>query len=74
MLLEAAEVDAFFQTGIPLRSRLNYRPRLAKMTAKIASTRRLNGRVRRTGSARHGLLLIKKSLRHLPISAANYPA
>ena len=29
MLLEAAEVDAFFQTGIPLRSRLNYRQRLA---------------------------------------------
>ena len=25
MLLEAAEVDAFFQTGIPLRSRLNDR-------------------------------------------------
>jgi hypothetical protein len=29
MLLEAAEVDAFFQTGIPLRSRLNDRLRLA---------------------------------------------
>ena len=29
MLLEAAEVDAFFQTGIPLRSRLNHRLRLA---------------------------------------------
>jgi hypothetical protein len=29
MLLEAAEVDAFFQTGIPLRSRLNNRLRLA---------------------------------------------
>jgi hypothetical protein len=29
MLLEAAEVDAFFQTGIPLRSRVNLRFRLA---------------------------------------------
>jgi len=29
MLLEAAEVDAFFQTGIPLRSRANLRFRLA---------------------------------------------
>ena len=28
MLLEAAEVDAFFLTGIPLRSRLNHRLRL----------------------------------------------
>ena len=29
MLLEAAEVDAFFLAGIPLRSRLNHRLRLA---------------------------------------------
>jgi hypothetical protein len=29
MLLETAEVDAFFQTGIPLRSRRNHRLRLA---------------------------------------------
>ena len=60
MLLEAAEVDAFFQTGIPLRSRLNDRE-TCQLTSKIASARRPSGRVRRKGSARHGLLLIKKS-------------